>query len=117
LFNQYRIDHSEKPLVFVDDLNKVAALRVEEIKTDYSHNSAGRVKDHLAENIINNVNSNAMAIRWWDKSPGHQYNMLNSDYLYTGYAISHGYAVQLFSSYPTINGVPQLPPGRQWPDE
>lgn len=117
LFNEYRMENGEKPLIFTDDLNKLAALRVEEIKIDYSHKSSGNFNNHLAENIINNINNNEMAISWWDMSVLHKCNMLDPDFVYTGYATDHGYAVQLFSSFETVNGVPQLPPGYFWPDE
>ena len=43
-------------------------------------------------------------------------NMLDTSYKYTGYAIGGGYAVQLFTEYPTINGEPQLPPSWYWDD-
>jgi uncharacterized protein YkwD len=117
LFNQYRVDHGRKPLIFTDDLNRLAALRLEEIKGDYSHKSEGDYNYHLAENIIDNINNNDMAIRHWGMSVGHKLNMLDPDFIYTGYATDHGYAVQLFSTYETIDGVPQLPPGYHWPDE
>jgi uncharacterized protein YkwD len=58
--------------------------------------------------------SNSDALASWQNSPGHNANMLDSSYRYTGYAIGNGYAVQVFTEYPTIDGEPQLPPGWYW---
>jgi uncharacterized protein YkwD len=116
LFNQYRIDNGKEPLIFTDDLNKCAALRLEEIKVNYSHNSAGHYGYRLSENIVKGINDNEHALRAWDRSILHKGGMLSSADKYTGYAIDHGYAVQVFSAYMTINGTAQLPEGYEWPD-
>lgn len=117
-FNEYRQSKGLPPLQFTNDLNRIAELRLKELYTNYSHNSAGMYNKHLAENIVMSTgflgNSNALSL--WQKSPGHNANMLNSKYIYTGYAIGNGYAVQLFTEYTTINGEPQLPPGWYWSD-
>lgn len=116
LFNQYRADHGLSPLEFTDDLNRLASLRLDEIKKDFSHDSAGRYKNHIGENLVKGIKNNEEALICWDNSPGHQYNLL-VDYKYTGYATDDGYAVQLFSYYITVNGIPQLPEGYYWPGE
>jgi len=116
LFNQYRQDNGLKPLSFTDDLNEVAKLRLEELKTNFSHSSQEGYNQHLAENIVMGISSDRQALSVWDNSSGHRANMLNSSYTYTGYASGGGYAVQLFTSYPTVNGEPQLPPGWHWTD-
>lgn len=116
LFNQYRADKGLKPLIFLDDLNYIAALRLEEIKVNFSHDSAGNYGQHVAENLIKGIRNNDQALKCWDASPLHQYNMI-TDSVYTGYAIGDGYAVQLFSDYITIDGIPQLPDGYYWPDD
>jgi uncharacterized protein YkwD/ribosomal protein L37AE/L43A len=115
-FNQYRQSKGLPPLEFTDDLNRVAELRLKELHTDFSHNSAGGYNRHLAENIAESTGflSNSDALKMWQNSPGHNANMLNGGYKYTGYAIGDGYAVQVFTEYPTINGEPQLPPGWYW---
>ena len=41
-------------------------------------------------------------------------SFVGSGYKYTGYAIGDGYAVQVFTEYPIIDGEPQLPPGWHW---
>lgn len=112
-FNQYRQSKGCAPLVFTDDLNRIAALRLAEIKENYSHNSKGGYNNHLAENIAMSTGflSNQDALVMWENSPGHNANMLDTSYKYTGYAIGGGYAVQVFSEWETINGEPQLPPG------
>jgi hypothetical protein len=42
--------------------------------------------------------------------------MLDKDYKYTGYAAGGGYAVQVFTEWNTVNGIPQLPPGWYFPN-
>jgi len=118
IFNQYRQGNGLEPLVFTDDLNRIAVLRLAEIQKDFSHASAGGYNRHLGENIAMSTGylSNKQALKMWENSPGHNANMLDSDYKYTGYALENGYAVQVFASYPTINGEPQLPDGWYWVD-
>jgi len=115
-FNQYRQSKELTALEFTDDLNRIADLRLKELYTNYSHNSAGNYNEHLAENIVMSTGflSNSDALASWQNSPGHNANMLDSSYRYTGYAIGNGYAVQVFTEYPTIDGEPQLPPGWYW---
>jgi uncharacterized protein YkwD len=118
IFNAYRKSKGLSPLIFTNDLNRIANLRLAEIKITYSHSSIGGYNKHLAENIVRSTGylGNKEAFTSWKNSPGHNANMLNTSYKYTGYAISNGYAVQVFSSYETINGEPQLPPGWDWTD-
>jgi uncharacterized protein YkwD len=117
-FNQFRQLNGLQPLEFTDDLNRIAALRLAEIKVDFSHNSVGNYNQHLGENIAMSTGflNNSDALNMWENSPGHRANMLDSSYKYTGYAIGGGYAVQVFSEFITINGIPQLPPGWYWAD-
>lgn len=112
-FNAYRQVKGRFPLEFTDDLNRIAQLRLEEIKVRFSHTSD--LNEHLGENIVEGVWDNDEALARWQHSPSHNAGMLDPEYLYTGYAIGGGYAVQLFSMDPTINGVPQLPPGWHYP--
>jgi len=117
-FNRYRQAKGLNPLKFTDDLNRLAELRLKELHTSFSHNSPGKYNEHLAENIAMSTSflSNSDALDMWQNSPGHNANMLDNGYKYTGYAIGDGYAVQLFTEYTTINGKPQLPPGWYWDD-
>lgn len=117
-FNQYRQSKGLTSLEFTDDLNRVAELRLQELYTDFSHYSTGNYNEHLAENIAMSTGflSNSDALEMWQNSPGHNANMLDNSYKYTGYAIGNGYAVQVFTEYTTINGKPQLPPGWYWAD-
>jgi uncharacterized protein YkwD len=118
IFNEYRISMGYAPLEFTDDLNRVAELRLKELYTDFSHYSIGNYNNHLAENIAMSSGflSNSSVLSMWQNSPGHNANLLDSSYRYTGYAIGNGYAVQVFSEFVTIDGVPQLPPGWYWTD-
>ncbi len=118
MFNEYRQSYGLSVLTFTDDLNKRASLRLSELELDYSHNSLGNYNLHLAENIVraSYTLDNNEAFLSWKNSPGHNANMLDPSYKYTGYAIGGGYAVQLFTKYPTINGEPQLPSGWYWDD-
>ena len=70
------------PLVFTDDLNRVAELRLKELYTDFSHYSTGSYNEHLAENIAMSTGflSNSDALSMWQNSPGHNANMLDSGY-------------------------------------
>jgi len=116
--NQYRLSKGLNAFEFTDDLNGVAELRLKELYTNFSHYSAGNYNEHLAENIAMSTGflSNSDALLMWQNSPGHNANMLDSSYKYTGYAIGNGYAVQVFTEFTTINGKPQLPPGWYWAD-
>lgn len=118
IFNQYRQGKGLDPLVFTDDLNLIALLRLVEIQKNFSHSSIGDYNRHLGENIAMSTGylSNEGALKMWEESPGHNANMLDGDYRYTGYAIGSGYAVQVFSEFKTINGEPQLPEGWEWVD-
>lgn len=116
IFNEYRQSKGCSPLIFTNDLNKIAQLRLLEIKVNYNHNSIGGYNKHLAENIIKGSYSNVVSLKCWENSSGHNANMLNNSYKNTGYAAGNGYAVQVFSSYDTINGEPQLPPGWYFDD-
>lgn len=115
-FNEYRKSQGCAPLTFTEDLNRIAALRLIEIQEYFSHYSKGNYGQHLGENIVMGIYSNQAALECWQESPGHNANMLDRSYKYTGYAIGGGYAVQVFSEYETINGEPQLPPGWYWVD-
>jgi|WetSurMetagenome_2_1015567.scaffolds.fasta_scaffold43096_2 hypothetical protein len=115
-FNEYRQSKGLASLLFTEDLNKVAALRLKEIQMSFSHNSQGNYNRHLAENIVMGIYSNQGALECWQVSPGHNANMLDTSYRNTGYAIGGGYAVQVFTSYETLNGEPVLPPGWHWND-
>ena len=117
-FNEYRQSKGLAPLKFTDDLNRIAELRLKELYTDFSHYSAGNYNEHLAENIAMSTGflSNSDALKMWQNSPGHNANMLDIGYKYTGYAIGNGYAVQVFTEYTTVNGKPQLPSGWYWAD-
>jgi uncharacterized protein YkwD len=110
-FNQYRQSQGFAALTFTDDLNRIAELRLAEIKLNFSHASQGQYNHNLAENIVEGVSSNQEALTCWQGSPGHNANMLDKEYKYTGYAAGGGHAVQVFSEWITINGIPQLPPG------
>ena len=125
IFNDYRQVNGLDGLIFTDDLNTAASHRLEELKSEYSHNSAGGWNQHLAENIAKMEwnwygiarspasLSDEGAFTMWKNSPGHNANMLGT-YRFTGYAIGEGYAVQLFTRLPTKNGEPLLPPGWYW---
>jgi len=118
-FNQYRQTNGLAPLIFTDDLNQVAELRLKELSTNFSHYSVGNYNENLAENIASvsfGPLSNSDALAMWQTSPGHKANMLDKSYKHTGYAIGNGYAIQVFTEYNTVNGVPQLPPGWYWGD-
>lgn len=118
IFNEYRVSMGCAPLEFTDDLNRIAELRLKELYANFSHYSLGNYNEHLAENIAMSTGflSNSSVLSMWQNSPGHNENLLDSSYRYTGYAIGNGYAVQVFSEFITINGVPQLPPGWYWDD-
>jgi hypothetical protein len=114
IFNQYRQENGLAPLVFTDDLNRIAALRLEELKVRFSHDS--QYNKYLGENIVTGIANNQGALSCWQDSPLHNANILDADYKNTGYAIGGGYAVQVFSKWTTINGIPQLPKGWYFPD-
>jgi len=95
IFNNYRVQHGLRPLVFTSELNNLAQKRAMEIQTNFSHE--GIMKYNLGENIVMGISSDQEALDIWDKSPGHKANMLDPQYTKTGYCRNGGYAVQLFS--------------------
>lgn len=108
IFNEYRESKECEPLIFTDDLNWIARIRLTEIQKNYSHES--EYNKYLGENIVKGVHTNHEAFTSWENSHLHKMNMLDS-VKYSGYAIGNGYAVQVFSIYDTVNGIPQLPLG------
>jgi len=117
IFNEYRQANGCSPLIFTDDLNRVAAQRLKEIQVEFRHPTQQEKPNwHLGEIIVMGIRNNQEALECWQGSLGHNANMLDASYKYTGYAIGNGYAVQVFTEWETINGVPQLPAGWYWPD-
>lgn len=118
IFNTFREANALQPLVFTDDLNRVATLRLGEIKVNFRHESIGEYNLHLGENIAMRTGylSDSQAFAMWENSFGHKANMVDSSYQYTGYANGNGYAIQVFSQFETIDGVPLLPPDWYWVD-
>lgn len=96
LFNAYRQDNGLPALIFTDELNRIAILRLEEIKVNFSHVSEGNYNQYLGENIAMGSMTNKSAFETWRHSKGHNVNMLKTSYLYTGYAANDRYAVQVF---------------------
>ena len=103
-------------LVMVEELQKAADIRVEEIKTDYR-------KDHLrpdgskfstainrefaaprrtGENAYKSPKTPRAAVNGWMNSPGHRANILNHIYTYIGVGASgakdYKYWIQMFTS-------------------
>lgn len=95
IFNEYRNGHGLDPLTFTDDLNRIAVMRLKEIKNDFSHDSLGHYNYLLAENIARGISNSSSALNGWDNSIYHRQNM-QGNFKYTGYAFENGYAVQLF---------------------
>lgn len=83
--NAYRVSHGLNTLTINDGLCKIAATRAKEISTNFSHDgfesaverSGITDKSAFGENIASGPLSAVHFIEWsWDKSPGHQANML-----------------------------------------
>lgn len=86
---------------------KIAAVRLEEIKTDYSHNQfiptvklfLDGTKYYVAENLINQpYQSEQKALDAWLLSPEHHEN-LESSYKYSCVKTDNSYAVQIFANF------------------
>ena len=73
LQNQLLADHDIAPLLWSEPLYEVAAQRVQQISSDYSHSGC---PDWVAENILMGTNRADLAVQIWYDSPGHQRNML-----------------------------------------
>lgn len=73
LQNQILTGHGIDSLLWSEPLYEVAAQRVQQISSDYSHNGC---PDWVAENILMGTNQADLAIQIWYDSPGHQRNML-----------------------------------------
>ena len=73
LQNQILTGHGIDSLLWSEPLYEIAAQRVQQISSDYSHNGC---PDWVAENILMGTNQADLAIQIWYDSPGHQRNML-----------------------------------------
>ena len=73
LQNQLLEDHDIVPLLWSEALYQIAAQRVQQISSDYSHSGC---PDWVAENILMGTNRADLAVQIWYDSPGHQRNML-----------------------------------------
>lgn len=95
LFNNYRLENRLPPLVFSPRLNEIAQLRVEEIKSDFSHSGISKY-GNFGENIVMGAYTDWGILDAWNSSQGHRANMRDPTYHQTGFAKSGGYAVQVF---------------------
>ena len=99
-FNNYRVAHNLKPVVYEKKLCEIADVRAEEIKTDWSHNgfvpktvdltNKYKIKEYeIGENLAKSFISADQVIYAWDTSPTHKENMVNPVYQSVCFAISN----------------------------
>lgn len=103
--NLWRVSAGLRPYHWNDGLCKYAAIRTEEIKTDWSHDKFWNYKQlawedlHyivLGENLARDFTDEVTALHAWLNSPTHRNNL---EYSYTDSCVvtSGGYAVQMFA--------------------
>lgn len=102
IVNRYRKENGVGPLVFDEDLNAAAGIRVKEIQVSFSHTRPNgeicfTVSDKAyGENILYGTSDAEYAMELWMDSTGHRENILNPDYKTIGVAYENDHWVQLF---------------------
>lgn len=92
------------PYIKDDFLCKFAIIRLEEIKTDWSHNKfsakrlCGDMDCTVGENLASDMVTETNALISWINSPDHL-RELKYDYKYSCIETSGSYAVQIFGNY------------------
>lgn len=108
LVNDYRIKMGLKPLRINPTMCAFAAKRVEEIKTNYSHDGFDQMAKsenhpfnyvYAGENIDEGSYNAEFSVNRWIQSESHRQNMESPHYTDTCIVIKNGYAVQLFASF------------------
>lgn len=97
LQNHLLAGHGIDSLVWSEALYEIAAQRVQQITSDYSHNGC---PDWVAENILMGTNHANLAIQIWYDSPGHQRNML-AGWIYGAVANDGFYWVAIYAMVET----------------
>lgn len=116
LINEERAENGVPSLSSDDTLNRIAAMRAEEISRKFSHTRPdgtncmtaleenGIINVYAAENIAAGQTSAKEAVNSWMKSEGHKTNILNENYTRTGVGMYKTddsmkyYWVQIFTS-------------------
>lgn len=106
--NKWRESNGEKPLKHLDLLCGLANARVEEIKTDWSHDGLDKRKPILrsyinyskfGENLAKDFKTPKEIINSWDLSPGHRENLSDPTYTHTCVATDGNYVVQIYAAF------------------
>ena len=93
--------HKLNPLEIDQRLQDIAEQRAREIALPNNFNHNGIKQYNLGENIAKlaySSDSDWALLQLWIHSPGHQANILNPEYMKTGFARYGKYAVQVFTS-------------------
>ena len=105
--NVWRINQGYKPYRLNQDLCDYGKVRIEEVKTDWSHNGFWKHETevyndlhytYLGENLARDFSEEFQALNGWLNSPTHRANL---DFPYTDSCVvtSGGFAVQTFASF------------------
>lgn len=103
LVNDYREENGLPRLIHDPELCKLAEVRAEEVKTDFSHTGFEKrwgtfPYQKLSENL-SHAYDNRLALEGWKKSHLHNLGMLDTEVDRTCVATNGSYAVQLFIKY------------------
>ena len=104
--NNYRAGNGLNPLEINYDLCFYSSIRVEEIKTVWSHTRPDGTNGYdlipqnkyAGENLARKFKEPDKVFNAWIQSPSHLDNIINSNYTQIGVAYSNGYWVTMFSS-------------------
>lgn len=104
--NNYRMENGLNPLEINYDLCFYSSVRVEEIKTVWSHTRPDGTNGYdlipqnkyAGENLARKFKEPDKVFNAWIQSPSHLDNIINSNYTQIGVAYSNGYWVTMFSS-------------------
>ena len=104
--NKWRIRKGFKSYIEHETLCLIAAYRLTDIQTDWSHNNfvptvdriMGNQTRYIAENLANNRFSEEGTVTAWQNSPSHREN-LDANYKYSCIKTYKQFAVQIFGNF------------------
>ena len=103
LIQDWRVKNNYQPYISDQQLCKLASIRLDELKTDFSHKGFySHLKDFsyqtIGENLANDQSSEQEVLDGWIASKEHLEN-LERDYTHSCIQTRGKYSIQMFASY------------------
>ena len=103
---KWRVSTNRKEYTKSETLCRMASIRLEEIKTDWSHKGFKRVASTVAksfyfvgENLAVNFIEESVVLQNWLDSPSHRRNLENRNFQYSCIKTSGNFVVHIFGGY------------------